>query len=205
MVDQAVVEEPLAKRPKVENGKPRSEYICDAHEAVSFRAVSCRTAETLEQEIAAGGKAFKAEFLHQHFGEDEQIKGYQGLQINIWLHIQTYHTWVDIKYTRRRPGSDKLDKLFAEHFPEGTSASKDSFVQEVIEAATQMPDLYALGETVGRVTGKDGNEALLKRHNVAKGHAAVRVSCVPPEAQSAVSDPDPIRSLPCPQSLLCSA
>lgn len=171
-----VADEREPKRPKLDNGSPRSDYMCDAHEAVTFRVVCSRTSDALEAEIAAGGKTFKAEFLHQHFGEDEEIKGYIGLKINIWVHAQTYHTWVDIKYARKRPGADKLDRIFAEHFPEGTCSSKDSFVQSVVETASQLPDLYSLGETIGRVTGKDGQETLIKRHNLAKGHEAVRVS-----------------------------
>eukprot|EP00967_Tisochrysis_lutea_P099167 scaffold147123_cov19-Tisochrysis_lutea.AAC.5 len=68
----------------------------------------------MEEEIAAGGIEFDAEFFHQHFGQDDegetQIKGYKDLRINLWMSAQTYHTWLDIQYSQRKKGADKLEK-----------------------------------------------------------------------------------------------
>jgi len=71
----------------------------------------------MEAEIAAGGIEFDAEFFHQHFGQDEegetQIKGYKDLRINLWIHAQTFHTWLDVQYSKKKMGADKLEKVGA--------------------------------------------------------------------------------------------
>jgi len=69
----------------------------------------------MEAEIAAGGIEFDAEFFHQHFGQDEDgetlIKGYKDLRINLWISAQTYQTWLDIQYSKKKMGADKLEKV----------------------------------------------------------------------------------------------
>ncbi|GLI63534.1 hypothetical protein VaNZ11_006522 [Volvox africanus] len=128
--------------------KPTS-FIADARETVFFRAVSGATADAITAEIAAGGKAVHVDFLHQHFGDSEQIRGYRGLKITIWIHVRTYHTWVDIQFAGKRPGADKLGPIFDGAFPSGYCRSQDQFVATAAAAAAAMPDLLTLGDCVG--------------------------------------------------------
>ncbi|GIL67145.1 hypothetical protein Vafri_20587 [Volvox africanus] len=130
--------------------KPSS-FVADARETVFFRAVSSATADAITAEIAAGGKAVHVDFLHQHFGDSEQIRGYRGLKITIWIHVRTYHTWVDIQFAGKRPGADKLGPIFDGAFPSGYCRSQDEFVETAVAAAAAMPDLLTLGDCVGTV------------------------------------------------------
>lgn len=126
-----------------------SAFLANAHEAVTFRAVACRHAAALEAEIESGGRQFSVEFMHQHFGDDETIRGYSGLRITIWVHVQTYHAWVDIRYAGKRPGADKLSAIFEGAFPCGYCRSKEEFLEAVAATSAALPDLMASGETVG--------------------------------------------------------
>lgn len=126
-----------------------SAFLANAHEAVTFRAVACRDGAALEAEIQSGGRQFSVEFMHQHFGDDETIRGYSGLRITIWVHVQTYHAWVDIRYASKRPGADKLSAIFDGAFPCGYCRSKEDFLDAVAATSAVLPDLMASGETVG--------------------------------------------------------
>ncbi|EFJ46419.1 hypothetical protein VOLCADRAFT_93192 [Volvox carteri f. nagariensis] len=123
------------------------------------------TVGPLTAEIAAGGHRVTVEFLHQHFGDSEQIRGYSGLNITIWIHVRTYHTWVDIQFAAKRPGADKLGPIFDGAFPSGYCRSKiygdrlvatacivaEEFVAAATAGAAAMPDLMTLGDHVGTV------------------------------------------------------
>ncbi|GLC61744.1 hypothetical protein PLESTB_001798300 [Pleodorina starrii] len=126
-------------------------FIVDAHQAVQFRAVSSPDAEGIAAEVAAGGKPVSVEYLHQHFGDSEQIRGFSGLKITIWVHVRTYHVWVDISFEVKRPGADKLGPIFEGAFPAGYCRSQEEFVTVAAAAAASMPDLLALGDCVGTV------------------------------------------------------
>jgi hypothetical protein len=79
------------------------------------RLIESMNAEEMESEIALGGIEFDAEFFHQHFGQDDEgetrIKGYKDLSMNLWIHAQTYHMWLDIQYSKKKMGADKLEKV----------------------------------------------------------------------------------------------
>ena len=152
----------------------RPVYLCSAHEAVTLRLVYSATAEELAREISAGGKPFKAEFLHQTFGEKEEIRGYTDLRIDIWLSAQTYHAWVHVAYANKRPGADKLNNLFKEAFPQGYSSSQEEYISRVVAGAAQLPDLFEGGEAAG-TAGAD-NSIRIRRYPLGVGaDAAVRV------------------------------
>lgn len=98
-------------------------WVHPCEECITFRLVRSATAEELETEISKGGIEFDGEFFHQHFGEDEAIKGYKNLQVNVWMSAQTYHTWLDVKFTQKKLGADKIEKVGAQVFewPAGDS------------------------------------------------------------------------------------
>ena len=68
-------------------------------------------APEIEAEIDAGGIEFDAEYFHQLFGDDEVIKGYKDLCVNVWMSVQTYHTWLEIRYSKKKMGADKIEKV----------------------------------------------------------------------------------------------
>ncbi|KXZ53687.1 hypothetical protein GPECTOR_6g604 [Gonium pectorale] len=132
-------------------GNAAGAFIVDAREAVHFRAVAAPTPDALEAEITAGGAPVTVEFLHQHFGDSEQIRGYKDLVITIWFHVRTYHAWIDVRYAVRRPGADKLSSIFEGAFPEGYCRSQEEFASAVASTLPSLPDLMTLGECVGTV------------------------------------------------------
>ncbi|KAG2487112.1 hypothetical protein HYH03_014225 [Edaphochlamys debaryana] len=131
---------------------PASAFIADAHEAVRFRALTCSGREALLTEIEAGGAPVSVDFLHQHFGDSEQIRGYSGLVITIWMHVPTWHTWIDIQYDAKRPGADPLSSIFEGAYPCGYCRTKDDFLSAVLATAAALPDLASLGQCAGRLT-----------------------------------------------------
>ncbi|KAG2442492.1 hypothetical protein HXX76_002578 [Chlamydomonas incerta] len=147
-----------APKPAAAAAKPPS-FIADAREAVQFRAVTCRDADALQAEIAGGGAPVNVEFLHQHFGDSEQIRGYSNLKITIWFHVQTFHAWVDVSFATKRPGADKLSDIWEGAFPEGYYSSKEEFVEQVARTAAALPDLLTLGECVGTVPVRPNSAA----------------------------------------------
>lgn len=185
-------QQPGPKRVKLNAGPPqaaaaaeppkRPNYLCSAHDAVTLRLVYASRPDELEREISAGGTAFKAEFLHQHFGDDEVIKGFNDLRITVWFHAQTYVAWVQIAYGSRRPGADKLASIFEENFPAGFCSSREDFVKQVATAVAGLPDLFdGPGDTVGAVPVPAGGadtagEIRIRRFRLGEGgDPAVRV------------------------------
>ncbi|KAG2448260.1 hypothetical protein HYH02_006844 [Chlamydomonas schloesseri] len=160
-----------APKPAAGTAKPPS-FIADAREAVRFRALTCRDADALQAEIAAGGAPVHVDFLHQHFGDSEQIRGYSNLIITIWFHIQTFHAWVDVSFATKRPGADKLSDIWEGAFPEGYCSSKEDFVEQVVRTAASLPDLLTLGECVGTVPVRPSSAAGLYGLGTAPQQAA---------------------------------
>lgn len=103
-----------------------SNFIANAREVVHFRAVSSPNSADIEAEISSGGQSVTVDFLHQHFGDSEQIRGYSGLKISIWIHVRTYHSWVEIEFTAKRPGAERLGPIFEGAFPSGYCQSRVS-------------------------------------------------------------------------------
>lgn len=150
-----------------------SAYTASAHDAVTFRMVESVERSALSAEITAGGKPFKGEFMHQHFGEDEEIKGYMGLQVDIWFSAQTYHAWIDIRFKAKRYGALKLHEIFAEKFPTGYSKNKDDFIKAV--STVQLPDIASYGDTMRELTLSTGSVVKLQRFILKDASDSVKV------------------------------
>ena len=103
-----------------------SAFICEAQDVITFHLLESTDREGLLKEVESrkSGSAdsplsFQGEFFHQvcinmfpmltlldlshppcpsqqHF-EEEKIRGYQGLHVDIWISAHTYHTFLDIK------------------------------------------------------------------------------------------------------------
>jgi hypothetical protein len=50
-------------------------------------------ASKLDQELSSGGHMFKCEYYNQPFGENEEITGYKGLAVDVWVDGGSFHTW----------------------------------------------------------------------------------------------------------------
>ncbi len=80
-------------------------------EAFRFHLVESCTEQELQAEIARGGHEFDAEFFHQHFGDEEIVKGYRGLEVHLWFSASTYHAWVDVSFKQKKMGADQIVKV----------------------------------------------------------------------------------------------
>jgi hypothetical protein len=100
-----------SKRAKAEAEDRNDPFLHACADVVRFRLVESVQASTMEEEIAEGGIEFDGEFFHQIFGESESIKGFKNLEVNLWFSAQTYHAWVEIKYTQKKLGADKIEKV----------------------------------------------------------------------------------------------
>eukprot|EP00798_Chlamydomonas_sp_ICE-L_P003312 gene3312-13339_t len=180
----APAEDQLSKKPRLGDAtgsepKASSLVLSPADEVVNFRMLTSSTADALQAEIDAGGAEFNGEFFHQHFnleGREEQIRGYIGLNVNIWISAHTLHMWLDIKYEKRKPGADKLEKIFGESGPPGGFlSSRQAFVDTVTCEISSMPDILALGEEVCSMSVAGGQSNVkIMRYNLAKTDAAVK-------------------------------
>lgn len=64
-----------------------------AKEAVTFHLLYGNTSAELDAEIRAGGVPFSCEFYNQVFGDSEEINGYKGLEVHVWIALRSGHCW----------------------------------------------------------------------------------------------------------------
>ncbi|KAG1669886.1 hypothetical protein FOA52_002412 [Chlamydomonas sp. UWO 241] len=146
------------------------ELVVAADAVVSFHGLVSTSAEALAEEMNAGGVEFRGEFFNQHFGNDETIKGFEGLSIKIWFSLRTFHAWLDISWKKRRPGADKVTAVMETHFPHASN-SKGSFVETVAAAIQAHPDVVGGGEVVARMETEElGEVAFVKYQLASSGH-----------------------------------
>mmetsp|Transcript_23975 Transcript_23975/g.52458 ORF Transcript_23975/g.52458 Transcript_23975/m.52458 type:complete len:574 (-) Transcript_23975:376-2097(-) len=140
-------------------------FIDDAAEVIQFHMLESTTKEQLEQEIERGGIEFNGEFFHQHFGEEEKIKGYLDLQIDVWFSGHTYHTWIDMKWAKKKPGADKLAAIFKEHFP-AACKSKEEMIESIVSTLNTKVDI-SKSEVVASVPTTSSGSVLITRQRIA--------------------------------------
>ncbi|GAQ87777.1 histone acetyltransferase type B catalic subunit [Klebsormidium nitens] len=124
-----MAEEPDAKRAKLlegrfgamlpPKGRPPSalnEFKCNANEAITFHLVYAAEQLDLSSDTMPASVPPRASFhplmTHQLFGDDEIIKGYKNLKVDIFLHATTFYAYLDIKY------EEKLEKLSRKQQPD---------------------------------------------------------------------------------------
>lgn len=110
-----MADERAAKKPRVSAGgeddqaaEPANPWRHACADVVSFHLLESVTEAGLAEEMKRGGTEVQGEFFHQHFGEEEQISGYKGLKVKLWMSVRTYHVWVEISHTARKQGFDQI-------------------------------------------------------------------------------------------------
>ncbi len=73
------------------------ELVCDGNEVVTFHMV-----ESLEEwqtgKVRANEEvAFKPEFTHQVFSEEEEVKGYKDLSIDVFINAQDFTAMAEVR------------------------------------------------------------------------------------------------------------
>lgn len=121
------MEGPPEKKQRLEDpGKP----VVQANDCIRFHFCSPPFATSALH-------SFPPEFTHQLFGDDEEIQGFVGLDVNVWLAQPSFHACVDVSCTLHRPDADDVDGQFRRHFP-GVTFSKEDFGRKLSEDAAKL-------------------------------------------------------------------
>jgi hypothetical protein len=176
--------EPAPKRARfaaaaeeAEEEPEESDYTVQAAEALTFRLVrrAAPGPAALAAELAAGGAQWRAEFYNQVFGEEEEIQGYEGLAVDLWLCGRTLLGWVDVRHATRLPRADDVPRKLREWFAEGDLFTSRAAWEAALAAVEPAPDFSALGERLSQAALPSGaGELRLQRFALATAPPAVR-------------------------------
>ncbi|GAX79231.1 hypothetical protein CEUSTIGMA_g6671.t1 [Chlamydomonas eustigma] len=165
---------PTVKKTKTGHGTENA-FVCDALDVFTFHLLLSSSKFELLKEIEAGGTTFNGEFFVQHFGQKEEITGFQNLSVDIWFSAHTYHTWCEIKWLKRKPGADKVVEILKKHFPHACPSKLD-LVDAIHDALmSNASTLLSSGEPLACIDTAAGRASLVKyqlaaaRSSVVKG------------------------------------
>ena len=146
-------------------------FTASANEALTFHLVADR--EAFASRASAG--SFHPSYTNQVFGEDEQISGYRGLKVDVWLHSATMCAYIEVKYEEKatlgkRP--DDIVKLmqvpFANTLMTDAAAFEEALSQAnaAMAAVAQLPSVSKFaGPTVDGKACPSGGVTLVPRKN----------------------------------------
>ena len=106
------------------------------------------------------------------FGEEEEIEGYDGLGIDIWL-TPGFQALVDVKYASKADGATDLATPFRELFEAGFFTQKPDF-DKALEEEAQL-DLAELGEQVAEAATEEGSRFVVLHANLAAASSKLKV------------------------------
>ncbi len=156
-------EGPPEKKQRLEDpGRP----VVQANSCIQFHFLNTQGKDTPYHSQLS----FPPEFTHQLFGDDEEIKGFEGLQIRVNLAQPSFRAYVDVACTLHRPDADDVDGQFRKHFPD-VSFSKADFTQKLARDAAQLttaqlgePIRHSQGTTVHHFNLSKAAQILKVRH-----------------------------------------
>jgi hypothetical protein len=105
----------------------------------------------------------------------QEISGYEGLGIDLWLSQRSYHALVEVACEAKLPGADDVVKLLRDKFPSGLAQSRAEFLSALSSAAPLCVD--SLGAAVSTRGMDDGATLAVYRTNLSQAHKTVKVSC----------------------------
>jgi len=129
-----------------------AEFVCDGNEALQFRLV--KSPEDLDDP----DQAFKPEMCHQIYGDNENIFGFKGLEVNLFMtagSLQTYlgHTFkekVDPSKTDGVTADDVISPLVKILAPGSFTDSKETFLSQL--NSDQEQNFRPMGELVDTIS-----------------------------------------------------
>jgi len=130
------------------------EYILDGNEALEFKLV--KTAEDFNDE----GKAFKPEMCHQIYGDNENIFGYKGLKVKLYMAAGSLETFVSEEWeakvdpakTDGVTADDVISPLVKILAPGSFTDSKDKFLTHI--AGDKETKFRPMGELVNTINSE---------------------------------------------------
>ena len=140
-------EEPLSKRLKVGGDEEREVVVEDVDDRELgpydvpaedvLRLCFIHGAEDVKSEKRASlpeEKWFCPTFTHQVFGQDEVVRGYESIQIRVYLHALTMHSFVEITCEGKQPGADDVRHMLTENLGLQFTEDVDEFIKQVKES-----------------------------------------------------------------------
>jgi len=129
------------------------EFVEDANDAMRFKLVKQK------EDVAAEENNFKPEMTHQIYGDNENVFGYRGLKIDMWMTADTLDTYVgfsyDDKISPKRTDGVEPDKILE---PLTNILSQGSFVtnkEEFVATVDREREFMPMGEKVHSFTKTD--------------------------------------------------
>lgn len=143
-------------------GKQSQKWICEGQDVVNIGFVA--SIEEMEGEPVL----FSPEFVHQHFGENETIFGYEDLSVNIFYSDVSLYFFPEISFSKEVSKVDKdlkaddILKLVRDQLPEDQMdiivESKDVFQTILLKQKNFKP----FGEMISKFTSRGKNFELYK-------------------------------------------
>lgn len=147
------------------------EWISNGNEVVTFRLVE--SAEEWSRAAALASDGFKPEYCHQVFSDEEEVKGYKGLAVNIFINSRTFVAYAEVSYTEKQAKADDVDSMLTEAFGGELlmgEEGKAEFEAQLVASAGKV-EVGAYGEEIARQAlprgGDDNAHLVLTRFNLA--------------------------------------
>jgi len=111
-----------------------AEYVTDANEILEFKMIR------KPEDMSDSNIVFKPEMCHQIYGDNENIFGYKGLKISLYMTAASLRTYVNYTYSDKvdprktdgLPADDVISPLVKILAPESYTDSKEQFLKEVV-------------------------------------------------------------------------
>eukprot|EP00873_Tetraselmis_striata_P003640 jgi/Tetstr1/423904/TSEL_014527.t1 len=155
------------------------EWIASGNEAVTFRLEAGGAGWADAARSAAGG-GFRPEYTHQVFSDEEEVKGYKDLSIDIFLNARTFAAYAEVSFSEKAAKADDVDSMLSEAFGGqlllGAEGKADFEAGLVAAGAAGEPSVADFGTEIGRkaLPGGDGGELVLCRFNLASAPEALQ-------------------------------
>jgi len=151
------------------------EWILNGNEVVTFRLVEKPEEWQEGKDKVLLRPGFKPEYTHQVFSEDEEVKGYQGLSIDVFVNARDFTTMVEVKYSEKAKVADDVDDIMAETFQGQVLQGPDSGLKfEQSLSASQALSLGDYGQELDKSPLGDGAELVITCSNLASASEAIR-------------------------------
>eukprot|EP00803_Ostreobium_quekettii_P008840 evm.model.scf_195.5 EVM.evm.TU.scf_195.5 scf_195:32086-36316(-) len=157
----AAAPQPPAKRPRIDNGDGRpDEWVASANDALRFHLLDDFPPRSAGTELDHGrGEVFSPEYTHQVFGEEEEIHGYMGLRVDVWLSARTFFAMASVAFERRRPQSEDVMGKMGAAWGAGLTSGREEFERAV--GGEPVADFMAEGRVVGRRPQPEGETVVV--------------------------------------------
>ena len=94
-----------------------------APKAAEQDVASCRALEVIDFRLVEGPEdvekpGFAPTFAHQHFGDDEEIRGYRGLRVSHYYAAGSLQLFTRIAYAEKQPGAVDVGAALRQYMPD---------------------------------------------------------------------------------------